>query len=232
VCYAFASSPCTRKALAKPEWREAFAGFQKELGLRTDQKIWQFHFPAELIKTPAEEPGHCLTNNHITWRSFTPIAAANVATAGSYTYSLPPDSIRDQGGTTAISFAKGDLTDRRDAPTAGDVVSKKTDLQDWIVRYKRTDAFDIVVDLGELRDVNRVRLFYSGPLTSLSAAVSADAQAYSTVASETTVKAEPQDVADLSLVFDTVSTRYVKLSVPERAAPGLLVLAELEVWGP
>jgi len=232
VCYAFASSPCTRKALGNRAWRDAFVGFQRELGLRAGRRIWRFHFPTGLTQPPPREQGRCLTNNHITWRSFTPITDANVSTSGCYTYSVRPDSIRDQGGVVDIPFAEGDLTDRREAPTAGDVISKKSKIQDWVVRYKKPDAFDIIIDLGGAFAVNRVRLFYSGPLPGLRVTVSPDARTYTPVKSVGVAEAAPRDVADVRLDFDAVSTRYVKVSFPERSAPGLLVLAELEVWGP
>ena len=50
TCWTFASSPCSRKALANAAWKQAFTEFQAELGLKTGHDIWRFRFPNSLVK--------------------------------------------------------------------------------------------------------------------------------------------------------------------------------------
>ena len=87
-------------------------------------------------------------------------------------------------------------------------------------------------DLGAVFEVSRVRLFYTGSLPGLTVAVSSDGRAYAVVASEGAAETGSHDVADIDLRFDPVSTRYVRVSVGRCPEPGLLTLAELEVWAP
>jgi len=231
-CWYLATSPCTRKALADTGWQAFFSELQEKLGVKTGRDIWRFRFPASLIEPRATPKGKCLTNNHVSWRSFKPILDCNVDSAGSYTYSMPPDNIGDQGGTGAVSFAKGDLTDRCAAPEAGDVISKKSKIQDWIVRYRKANPFDITFDLRQPREVHRVRVFFTGPMTALSVTASSDGQQWQHVGLSSSVVTGSRDVVDIAVEFDSTPARYVRLSFAERPPDSLFALCEVEIWGP
>ncbi len=231
-CWYFATNPCARKALADTDWQAFFTDLQKTLKVKTGQDIWRFRFPASLIEPPALPQGKCLTNNHLAWRSFKPMLGCNLDTAGSYTYSVLPDNIRDQGGTAAISFAKGDLTDRRSAPTAGDVISKKSKIQDWVVRYRKPDPFHITFDLQHAHKVNRVRVFFTGPMTTLFVAASSDGQQWRQVGQSKAAATDTREVGDIAVEFDPTSARYVRLAFPKRPPKSLFTLSEVEIWTP
>lgn len=232
TCWYFAANPCARKALANTDWQAFFTDLQKTLGVKTGQDIWRFRFPASLIKPPALPQGKCLTNNHFAWRSFKPIQDCNLDTAGFYTYSVLPDNIRDQGGKAAISFAKGDLTDRRAAPTAGDVISKKSNIQDWVVRYRKPDPFHVTFDLQQAQQVNRVRVFFTGPATTLSVATSSDGQQWQQIGQSKAAATDTREVGDIVVEFDPTPARYLRLAFPKRPPKSLFTLSEVEIWAP
>lgn len=231
-CWYFAANPCTLKALEMPAWQQFSRDFHRGLGLATGQPIWRFRFPDRLVPEMPLPPGQCLTNNHIAWRQFKAITTANVDTGGTYSYSVPPDNIRDQGGTADIPFDKGDLTDRRQAPAAGDVASKKSQIQDWIVRRKEPAPFDITFDLKRSRPVDRVRLYVTGAVESLSAAVSVDGTTWQTMPAPPVPNTDRYDVAELAFDWPAVEARYVKLSFGKHPEGGLFAIAEAEIWGP
>ncbi|MBT3286996.1 MAG: hypothetical protein HN380_06580 [Victivallales bacterium] len=230
TCWYFASSPCARKALAKTGWQTFFRSFQKRIGVATGRDIWRFRFPAKFIQEPALPEGKCVTRNHIAWRQFKPITACNAPTGGSYSYSPGPDSIRDQGGTTDIPFDKGDLTDRRAAPKAGDVISKKSKIQDWVVRYKAPDPFRITFRLDAPGNLERVHLFYSGAMAGLAVEVSADGRTWQTVGTRGEANTAKQDVAEIRFDFEPVQAQYARLSFAKRPKRAHLMLSEVELW--
>ncbi|MBT7846275.1 MAG: hypothetical protein HN742_30670 [Lentisphaerae bacterium] len=232
MCWYFASSPCTRKALSNPEWKAFFPRLQAELGVATGHEIWRFRFPAKLIKAPDLPTETCLTNNHIAWRKFVPITTCNTDTEGTYSYTPPPDNIRDQGGVADIPFGKGDLTDRQAAPTTGDVIKKNSKIQDWVVRYKTPAPFAITFDLTVPRDLQRIHVFYTGPLSGLTVATSTNGQDWRVVAEQGEAVTPPRDVAELAIEFTPAPARFVRLSFAERKGKGMFVISEIEIWGP
>lgn len=186
----------------------------------------------DLIKTPPAPDGLCLTNNHILWRSFNPIVTQDVEIPGTYTYSLAPDNIRDQGGTTDVPFSTGDLTDRRQAPTAGNVDLKQSKLQDWIVRYKATEPFHITFDLRQPRDLDRMTLFYShsGLRPAIRVEGSADGNDWSVMGQAPALAQGAKDVWDLEIPLSGGPAQYVRIHFDKRRDGDILTLAEMEIW--
>ncbi len=228
--YYFATNPFTYKMLASSEWATFFKSFQQMLGLQTDHKIWRFNLPKELIKPVARPAGKCLTNNHIFWEQFQPLATYNLNTNGSYWYSTAPDEIADCNDVEGkIAFADGKLTNRPKAPKAGNVDWGKSKLKDWIVRYTNDKPFDITFDFNDNYDLSKVVIFYSGQMPEVTASTSTDNKTWKLC--DNVIKKSPltEDVFDVTLEPISQKARYLKLSFGSREGSSL-TLAEIEVW--
>jgi Beta-galactosidase trimerisation domain/Carbohydrate family 9 binding domain-like len=226
----FAANPFNAKAIADSQWKKFWLDFQKKSGLATGHDIWRFQFPARLLgKKRTPEPGICLTGNYVFIKESKPYLLNNSKVDGSYSYSLAPDAIKDQGGSKAVLFSKGDLTDRRKAPFAGDVVAKKSKLSDWIVQYNTTDAFDIVFDFKKPVSASEISLIYSGELLSVSFATSNDVKKWR----DLNVKIKPwpktKDVLRETIKFPSIKTRYIKIHFGKREK-AKLIISEIEIW--
>lgn len=231
--YVFSSNPFTLKTLRDKNAIAFFKTFQKQLGLKTDENIWRFQFPMDLIKPLSKPQGQCLTNNYIHWTCFDPQSIQNVELQGTYTYSLPPDAISDEGGTENVAFSAGDLTDRRKAPAAGNVDCNKSDLKDWIVRYKTTEPFDITFDLFGLQPLERITLFYShsGVRPVIRIEGSVDGKTWTPMGSIPELTESADDVRDVNIPLNGNSARFVRVRFDKRNEGNQLTLSELELWG-
>jgi cellulose/xylan binding protein with CBM9 domain/F5/8 type C domain-containing protein len=229
----FAFNPCSLRSLRSKKWRKYFHQYAKQLGLKTDQKIWRFSFPNSLIKKLPEPQGMCLTNNHILWRLFTPVSSYNQTTAGTYSYSRKPDKIVDQGGIKNISFSKGDLTNRRKAPSAGNVDLGKSKMSTWVVAFYTNKAMSIVFDMKKIYPINRVELFYQGLLPAMEISVSQDGKTWDSfkVPSELENKNLIRDVKQKVIALKgNPNARYVKVKFKTSKSKQLLTLSEIEIW--
>ncbi len=232
----WATNPLRSKALGSPQWRAHFRDLAEELEL-PKADLWRFKLPPYEDVAPEPQPGVCLTNNYVLWDNNEPLQVSNLDTSGTYTYSLPPDQWKDDGGGTDVAFSEGDLTDRREAPTAGDCFTSNKALRkrapsitSWAARWKRTDAFDLVFDFRSTHALDRIRLFYSGQLPAITVFGSSDGAAWTRVG-QADKRERTVDVPDLTIAGLTGSYRYVRLSFGPRDEGQYLVLAEVEVWG-
>ncbi len=231
----FATNPLQFKALGDPAWRDFFAAIADDLKLpRTD--LWRFKLPPFDRARAEQEPGVCLTGNYLLWDNNSPLDVGNARLAGSYRYSLAPDAWRDEGGEGDLPFDRGDLTDRRQAPSAGDCFvadkelrAKAPPVTAWAVSWKQTAPFDLTFDLLEPRELDRVRFFYSGQLPPVNCYGSSDGQQWARLAG---VAGQPStaDVPDVVLPV-AGRHRYLRLSFGPRGADQRLTLAEVEIWG-
>lgn len=228
--------------VAQPVWRDFFLAFFKGLGIRTGQDIWRFRFPYASVPPPSHVPDDpvCLTGNHLQWWMNQVVTAGNLSMPnGSYRHSLQPDAPGEQhGGEGDVSFSRGDLTDRLDAPRAGDVFSRKNadriasgdlSLDQFVVGWSMPDAFSITFDLGAEHDVEKVRAIYTGSLPGLSVFCSRDNDAFALLGevSGTTT----QDVLESVVAGTPIRARHVRIDVAERPDGPKLTLSEIEVWG-
>jgi hypothetical protein len=225
----FCANPFRVPTLGDSSWKAYFTKLQKNFGLVVNEDIWRFRFPESLIKPQPKPTGECLTNNHIFWESCKPLSLVNVDTEGTYSYSFAPDAIGDEGGQADVSFERGDLTDRRKAFTAGNVDLGTSKLEEWIVRYGKTDPAAITFDFKKAYPVEKVVLFYTGQLPEVTVEISTDGQAWQPFASAG-AKPATEDVYDLTLAGSPTSARYVRLNFGSRTEKKDFTLAELEVW--
>ncbi len=228
----FAANPFTYKGLESDEWAGFFGDFQKSLNIQLGQDIWRFKLPEDLIKPLPQPAGKCLTNNHILWRQFKAHKDFNIDTKGSYCYSVAPDEIGEQFPMEKLSFASGDLTDRTQAPGAGNVDMGKSNIKDWIVKYSKVkvEPFDITFDFNQQFDISKLVIYYSGQLPRVVVATSNDGrnwQSYDKVIDKTSFT---EDVFDVEIDGISSKARYMKVSFDSREVGNSLTLAEIEVW--
>jgi hypothetical protein len=231
--YYFASNPFVRGSLSNKDCIKYFKQLQVKLGVKTDQKIWRFQFPTSLIKKPPLPSEECLTGNYIYWQGCTPLSLKNLEIAGTYSYSLAPDSINDQGGIRDIPFTRGDLTDRQGAPLAGNVDLGKSPLSDWVVQYKTKDSFNITFDLKNEYSVKKIKLFYShnGVRPGIRVDGSVDGRTWTPMGSIASVSESKADVRDVDIPLSGSPVRYLRINFDKRDEGNILTLSEMEIWG-
>ena len=227
----FAANPFHLKALNDNEWKTFFTQFQKEYSLEVGHDIWRFQFPKTLIPELTPSPkGKCLTNNNMVWRRNEGLMLYNEDTDGSYSYSLPPDKIKEKTGIQKnYSFVKGNLTNRKRAPSAGNVDLGKGSIQDWVVLWEKTDAFHITFDFIKPKNLGKVSLFYSGQLPDISLFASNDGENWIDLNTSTKKQASTADVLEHTLTGKFGNYQYIQIRFGERDNNSL-TLAEVEVW--
>lgn len=228
----FAVSPLAIRMVSQNPWKTFFKEFAKALSLKCDNDIWRFRFPASLIKQLPLPKGRCLTSNSITWRQFKPVMNADIETGGTYSYSVEPDIVKDKGGTKDIPFAKGNLTDRIDAPGAGNVSCGIGKINDWIVSWNLAKAVSIDFDLKGIYPVEKIVIFYQNFIPDIKVEISQDGKNWNLYDFQATEEDNkfPEDVRVKELKLpSTQEGRFVKISFA--AAKGKITLAELEIWG-
>jgi hypothetical protein len=231
----WAHNPLSHAALANPAWQQLFCALADRWGLQhTD--VWRYKLKPYATTTVTPPPGVCLTNNALFWENNAPRSVSNLDTGGSYSYSLAPDMPPDNG-TGDLPFSKGNLTDRPQAPTAGDCFSRlekarlaAPPIESWVAGWGQTDAFTVTFDLREERALDRVRLLYSGHLPAVTVSGSVDGATWEALASASPPATE--DVLDCIVGGLKGSYRYVRLEVSAREPDEVLTLAEVEIWGP
>ena len=226
VLFAFAPNSLLMSSLP---WREMMKQFIANLGIATDQDIWRFQFPYKEEKMP-EFKDICLTGNFFHWFLNEPVKTANAKDVnGSYSYTLPPDG---DAADRKYVFGEGNLCNRFKALEIGDFYTRhnsqlikegKIATTMFFDTWSKTDAFDIIVNLGDAREIHSIKLFYSGQLPSLTA----------TLENGSAVNATGIDTEEVAMIELKANgkSKNVKLAIPARTAGKKLILSEMEIWG-
>ena len=231
----FAANPNREIYLRNSIWKKFYSAFCSELGLKTGNKIWNFALPRNLIKAPALPSGKCYTNNAIAWRQFKPVTYFNTPIGGSYSYSPIPNAIKDQGGVKNIKFSKGDLTDRRDAPKAGNVDLGKSKLENWVVSWNTPKSISVDFRLKQNVPVNQVNIYYSGSLRNIKLKLSADGKNFQTfdfpVTPNDNKNLKDVRIKKLSLP-QAIKAQYININFAKVTdkSPSKIILSEIEIW--
>ena len=225
----FGFNPFYVQYLSHPEWREVMLSLIRGLGIATGQDLWRFKFPLPELPDFSSDL-RCLTGNHFYWQNNEVQAPYNEPVEGcSYRYSVPPDGEGQQEGAGPVAFADGNLTDRLQAPEAGNVDLGIGSLSDWVVSWETREPVEITFDLGRRRQVHQVRVVYTDEMPEMTLATSPNGQDFQPLV---TAKGRgvTSDVLDLTLEFPPVGTQWVRLIFGPREV-GELVLSEVEIWG-
>jgi len=227
----FGSNPFSTIAISDAVWKNYFKTMLREFGLKTDNDIWRFQFPKRLIEKIPLPDGKCLTGNAIAWRMNEAVTSFNLELPGSYTYSVYPDQTPDnvQG---SLGFKNGKLTDRWKAPKAGNVDCGKGKLTDWIVAYKKPDAFSVIFDFSKKYDIDRIQIWYQGQLPEMTVETSSDGKTWKLSALKTIKEKQTEDTDVLDKILKTSygEAQFVKMNFGSRDKDRILTLAEIEVW--
>ncbi len=218
--------PPVKKNLKYKAWGNMFTLLLGNLGVKTGHDIWHFTFPHEDEKEPVIKH-KCLTGNYFYWYLNEAKPVANVSLPkGFYSYSIAPDGSQ----TSAFTFKAGRLTNRLEAPRAGDyfawannalVKSGKLSLQLFADKWSNTDPLEILVDFGKEVTINELKLFYNGDLPALTVIANGD---------EYLVKCAPtNEVRCAAAELPSVKATNITLKIPARK--NALVLSEMEIWG-
>jgi hypothetical protein len=232
----FARNPFGFGNVADPQWREFFTNFVKWTGAPTGLDIWRFQFPQSVIWREPEQPGYCLTNNHVVWQEETPRYPQNREIGASYRYSLPPDAMPDAEVEGEMVPCKvGHLTDRRDS-----IMAKKTKAawyapyelpaSRWVVSWAQTAPVTITFDLRQPWKLLQFKLWFRDSLPALTIEGSADGTKWRPLGQAGAQEAGA-DVKDLVVSLDPKTTsRYLRATFAARQAGQSMTLVEAEVW--
>jgi hypothetical protein len=229
--YYFGFEPLWQRTLNDAGWRGYFRAFHAGLGQAVDLPIWRYTFPpipAADLKPPA---GRCLTNNFVMWVTNEMIPVTNVATNGTYTYSLPPDLRPDAGGTTNVPFASGNLTNRRLCVDVKDAPYWDT-FAEFAAGWKTTAPFTITLDFGQPYPLDRIWLLFNGRLPAVTVEGLVNGQWQQLGQGASLTPENPGDYPAVTIPLDrkAPAVQQVRLNVAERPAGVQLIIPELEVW--
>ena len=229
--YYFGFEPMFQGALGSAAWRAYIKAFAKGLGQTADLPIWRYTFPRIPAANIAPPKGQCLTNNSVMWVTNEMVPVNNVATTGTYTYSIPPDLRPDAGGSTNVPFARGNLTNRRTCMDVKDAPYWETFAQ-FACGWKSTAPFTITFDLGRPYSLDRFWVMFNGHLPATTVEGLVDGQ-WRLLGQTTGLR--PADQGDYPAVTIPLSAKVppvqrVRLDLGQRDAGALLIIPELEIW--
>ena len=222
--------------VAKPNWRRFFQRFVTRMGTPAGFDIWNFKLPETLIWHAPPQHGICLTNNRVVWRDDRPWFEQNHDIGGSYHYSRPPDTPRDDLPNDAIPFAQGRLTDRRSAihaekKSARSYEDYRLPETHWIASWSEPQPVTITFDLQQRHFLTEVKIWYRDCLAALVCEGSADGQRWYPLAESSAQHGAPGDVYDQTIPLDPdPRSRYLRIRFAGRKAGEVLTLAEVEIW--
>ena len=152
----FGFEPMGQPALGSG-WVDWWRGVHRFIDEETDLPIWRFMLPP--VEDAAIRPpvGRCVTGNYVAWDTNEAVPMSNLEIEGSYSYSVAPDWGPDEGGVENVSFADGDLVDRRSALGHKDE-NYAAHLRKFAAGWKTTDPITIEFDLGRSFKLDRVWL--------------------------------------------------------------------------
>lgn len=218
----------------RPEWQEFTKVLLENLGAKTGQDIWRFTFPHKKEEKP-KTVGKCLSgNNFLWWRDKAEMTAnEKVSPKANYTLTMAPDGAEKDEKLT-FSFASGNLTNRANAFTAGDLFNElknrhiirqgKIRLDMFADTFSRPEAFQAQFDFAEKVSARRIRIFWSGTLPAV------------TITTEDGRKteisgAETDDVCMSTAILPPgPPVSKLTISFGPRPEGKKLILSETEVW--
>ena len=222
--------------VAEPQWRAFFQWFVPHMGTPDGFDIWNFKLPENLIWQEPPQHGSCLTNNRVVWRDDRPCFEQNLNSGGSYRYSRPPDTLRDDLPADVIPFSQGRLTDRRKAIQAEKKSARSyEDYQlpetHWIASWSNPQPVAITFDLQQPRSLTEVKMWFRNCLAALTCAGSLDGETWHPLAKATAMHGAPGDVYDKTIQLRKgPRSRYLRIQFAGRNPGDILTLSEVEIW--
>ena len=233
----FGTNPFAMNNVSDGKWRAFFAAWVKSLGAPTGLDIWRFRLPGSVIWREPEQPGVCVTNNHVLWQEEKPHFSQNRNTKGSYRYSLPPDAMPDVTKQGRTPFAKGRLTDRRKSILAEKVAARpyadyKLPASHWMVGWSKstTDAVSVTFDLKQSRSLIQFKLWFMDTMPAVTVEGSTDGRQWQTLGNAAGQKAGADTYDMVILLNRELPSRYLRATFAARKPGEKLSIVEAEVW--
>ncbi len=230
--YTFGFDPLYYKVLSDAAWREFWKFLHAKFTHAVDLDIWRFTFPeipaARKVVTPP--PGVCLTNNYVVWDTNEAIPMRNRKIAGTYSYSLAPDLVKDEGGLTDIPFTKGDLMDRRQglkSPNAARATEQKRFAVGWTTKKPVTVTFD----LGAKYPLRRFWIIFNGelPETIIEGEVNGTWRRLGQVKRQVPVDKDDFPAVSITLDKSAPPVRRLRMRLGTRRTRHIII-PEIEIW--
>ncbi|MGI5816527.1 MAG: sugar-binding protein [Armatimonadota bacterium] len=219
-----------QQALGSP-WVDWWRAVHESLGEETDLPIWRFTLPP--VESAVIEPpvGRCLTGNYHVWDTNEAIPMANLQVDGRYSYSVPPDWGRDEGGERDVPFAEGDLTDRRSALTHNDE-DYDAHLRKFAVGWQTTEPIAIEFDLAEAFPLDRVWLLTGQSHPAMTVTGLVDGAWVSLGSVEGFPVDHSRDFPEriIPIAPDAPAVRRLRLEIAAREEGQRLIIPEVEIW--
>lgn len=217
--------------LESAQWDKLIKNLQVSAGCSIGEKIWRFKFPLSPYKRPVETL-KCLTGNYFEWILNEAKDLYNAEIDGYYTYSAPPDQIRENMEGN-IPFKKGKLLNRKETAVKVSVCAgpeeKRTKISDWVVSWKDISPVSITFTFAKAVTPRRVRIFYEGELPDYKVLLSDDNKTFHEAGMFKGNTSDPLDVLCSKAEFDGKSCTSVRLDLGKRSAE--LIISEIDIWG-
>ena len=229
--YCFGFEPMYQRALGSAAWTSFWRALHASFGEGVDLPIWRFTFPPVPSATIDAPEGRCLTGNYVVWDTNEMIPMANAEVDGRYSYSLAPDLGADEGGVTNISFARGDLMDRRTAP-AHDDEDYTAHLRAFAAGWKTVEPVTIEFDLGAAWPLDRIWLLFSGQLpdTAVTGLVGDEWRTLGQAGHQTVENSSDFPEVTIDLADDAPPLQRLRIELGARDEGQRLIIPEVEIW--
>jgi hypothetical protein len=230
----FGASPVEATSVADdPDWASWWRKVCQERDVPMGLPIWRLRLPDEALVHATAPVDVCVTGNNFVRCQNGVYLGANDAMEGHYTLSVTPDLSSESGGSGAVAFSEGDLTDRTMADK-GPFDSRRRQAtepykeSDWANRWSADaldDGLDIQFALPRVRDLTRVRFWFSGSMSKLAVQGLIDGQPVMLTEAEAMDVGEDIEVVELPLPGNANEVRL-------RFTPGTgsLAIADVELW--
>jgi len=208
-------------------WQSFFRALFRRARIRLDEPIWRLKLPRPQTAI-TQTDGVCLTGNCVRWERSRPRFFGSFHIGGRYRYSLTPDLVGDEGGSSDwIPFVKGDLCDRHSCHR----VLPRFDYRNhrnWIVTWSAPSPFTITVDLTQAWPLKRVSLVLADYVPQIELRTSRNGKDWR-AGPRLKEEGKTSDIVEKRLPVE-VSARYVELQFGPRPNGAEMTLAEIEVW--
>ena len=226
----FGFEPMSQRALGSG-WADWWMGVHKSIGEETALPIWRFMLPP--VEDAAIRPpvGRCVTGNYLAWDTNEAIPMSNLEVKGSYSYSVAPDWGPDEGGVKNVSFADGDLVDRRSAREHDDE-NYTAHLHKFAAGWKTTDPITIEFDLGRSFNLDRVWLLTgrSHPAIEVTGLVDGRWVTLGSVDGFPVENTHDFPERIIKIADDAPAVQQLRLQIPAREKGQYLCIPEVEIW--
>ena len=223
------ASAMNNSYISQKEWKDLITQLLQTEEIKTGHKIWNFSFPYKKEVQPVLKE-KCYTNNYFYWWMNEPVTSANVKLPGAYyTYNILPEGTKK----SRFEFAKGRLTNRIYALTAGDINNRsnlpliragKLSQSQFVDTWIDEETLKIHFNFKKKIPVTKIVVYYSGCLPGISA-IFPNGKTYRVEGKN------KNSVIKLQMIIPQTVTDKLELNIDQRILGEKLIISEIEIWG-